>query len=138
MDRKGDDNAHLLMKICTMCGPLEQAAFEHAVYCSAQNAGSVFRYLNAYDAPHRVIPEKRFSWHGADLPLQLRIVLHPESEAVSKRLAAFLGAFARTGDPSLPNLNWAPFSAACETMIIDDCCRIECDPTRPYREAMSL
>lgn len=136
-DRKGNDNAHLLMKICTMCGPLEQAAFEHAVCCSAKKEGKVYRYLNAYDAPHRVIPGRKFSWHGADLPLQFRIVRHPESESISKRLSAFLGAFARTGNPSLPELVWTPFSSEHETMIIDDNCRMENDPTQPYREALS-
>lgn len=135
-DKKGNDNAHLLMKICTMCGPLEQAAFEHSVICAAKNRGKVFRYLTAYDAPHRIIPGKGFAWHGAELPLQLRIVLHQESEKISRKLAAFLGAFARTGNPSLPELDWTSFSGACETMIIDEECRIECDPTRPYREAL--
>ena len=105
MDRKGDDNAHLLMKICTMCGPLEQAAFEHAVYCSAQNAGSVFRYLNAYDAPHRVIPEKGFPGMERIFPAASDCAA-PGKRGGIEAAGSFSGAFARTGDPSLPNLNW--------------------------------
>lgn len=135
-DRKGNDNAHLLMKICTMCGPLEKAAYEHAVFCSSGSEGKVYRYLTAYDAPHRIIPWKKYAWHGAELPLQFRIVRYQECEAISRRLAAFLGAFARVGDPSLPGLAWTPFSLLRETMIIDDECRMEADPARPYREAM--
>ena len=137
-DRKENDNAHLLMKVCTICGPLEQATFEHSAVCAAKNRGKVYRYLTAYDAPHRIMPDKRFAWHGAELPLQLRIVLHQESEAVSRKLAAFLGAFARTGSPSLPEIDWNPFSVAYETMVIDEECRIECDPTRPYREVLAV
>lgn len=135
-NRKGDDNAHLLMKICSMCGPLEKTAFEHAKSCSVRKKGKVFRYLTAYDAPHRIIPEKKFAWHGAELPLQLRIVLHPESEKISRRMASFLGAFARNHNPSLEDIAWLPFSELHETMIIDEECRIEYDPTRSYREIL--
>ncbi|MDR2370137.1 MAG: carboxylesterase family protein [Treponema sp.] len=83
------------------------------------------------------IKGKRFAWHTADLPLQLRIVLHPESEKLSRTMAHSWAAFIRTGNPSTNELQWPKFSAARrETMVFDDTTGIQYDPFREIREAL--
>ena len=74
--------------------------------------------------------------HTADLPLQLRVVLYPESEALSRTMAGAVGAFVRSGDPSVPALAWPAFDEAQRlTMVFDKTCRVESDPWRAVREA---
>ena len=132
-DKKHVDNAHLLMKINSMCGPLETFSFEHAVDCSRRIGAPVYRYINAYDAPHRILPDKFCAWHGAELPLQFRIVRHPQCEEMSRQLSLSLANYARTSDPSFEDVVWKPFGPDKETMIIDTKWEMADDPTLPYR-----
>lgn len=76
------------------------------------------------------------AFHTADLPLQMRVVLHPESEPLSKMMAHAWAAFVRTGDPSTEELPWPAFTTLDKNvMVFDDTTRIEIDPLAPYRAA---
>jgi para-nitrobenzyl esterase len=62
----------------------------------------------------------------------------PDKHALADKVSAAWTAFARTGDPSIPGLKWEPYSAERRAvMIIDDRPRLEIDPYREERLAIS-
>jgi para-nitrobenzyl esterase len=62
----------------------------------------------------------------------------PDKQALADKVSAMWTAFARTGDPGIPGLAWEPYTAQTRaTMILDDHCRIERDPYREERLAIS-
>ena len=61
--------------------------FPQSVNHLVEHYGLVYdqeRYLVRYDAPHPLMSGVDIAWHTADLPLQFRIVPHPELEELSK------------------------------------------------------
>ena len=79
-----------------------------------------------------------FAWHTADLPLQMRVVAHADCEQISREMAHAWAAYIRTGSPSTEELPWPAFTATGrETMVLDTPCRVENDPTRPFRETLA-
>jgi para-nitrobenzyl esterase len=61
-----------------------------------------------------------------------------DKQALADKMSAAWTAFARTGDPSVPGLRWVPYSAEHRAvMIIDDKPRLELDPYREERLAVS-
>jgi para-nitrobenzyl esterase len=136
-DTKHCDASHHYLKAASLNGFLGGGAFHHAMAKAEKGTASVYHYMVAYDSPHPYIKGKKFAWHTADLPLQLRIVLHPESEKLSKIMAHSWAAFVRTGNPSTNELKWPEFSAAGrETMVFDDTTGMQYDPFREIREAL--
>ena len=128
--------AHLFLRMVSLDSFLGGGAFYQAMAKARQGGAPVYHYAVHYDSPLPGMEELRCSWHTADLPLQLRVVLHPESEPVSRAMADAVGAFVRSGDPSAPGLAWPAFDEAQRlTMVFDDVCRVEKDPWRPVREA---
>lgn len=85
----------------------------------AQKSGNVYMYLFAWNTP--TDNGRLRAWHTSELPLVMRLVLHPEAESLSKQLAGAWAAFARTGDPNDKGLpEWKPYSIASRpTMIFD-------------------
>ncbi len=84
-----------------------------------QNSGDVYMYYFAWATP---IDNGRLkSFHTAELPLAVRLVLNPEAEGLSKQIAGAWAAFARTGDPNHAGLpRWEKYSVARKaTMIFD-------------------
>ncbi|MBQ8612259.1 MAG: carboxylesterase/lipase family protein [Oscillospiraceae bacterium] len=137
-DRKGDSPAHLYLKMVSMCGMLGGGAFHQAMAWAKSGAAPVYHYAVSYDAPLPDSGNMRCAWHTADLPLQLRVVLHPESEALSRRMAAALGAFVRSGSPATQELPWPAFEPQQRlTMVFDEECRVESDPWQALREQLS-
>ena len=129
--------AHLYLHIVSMGSFLGGGAFHQAMAKAEQGGAPVYHYVVNYDSPLPDMEELRCSWHTADLPLQLRVVLHPESEALSQTMAAAVGAFVRSGDPSTPALAWPAFTPAERlTMVFDEPSRVESDPWCAVREAM--
>jgi para-nitrobenzyl esterase len=62
----------------------------------------------------------------------------PDKQALADKVSAMWTAFARTGDPSIPGLRWEPYTAQSRAiLIIDDHPRIERDPYRDERLAIS-
>ncbi len=135
---KGDAPWHTYVKIESLGGFLGGGAFPQALAKANQNGAPVYQYLVRYDAHSVVDPSYRCSWHTADLPLQMRIVLHPEAEQVSKTYAHAWAAFARTGSPSTESLPWPEFSEENPyVMVFDDETHIESDPLKEIRNAFN-
>jgi Carboxylesterase type B len=136
-DKKNTSAGHLLFKIVSLASFLGGGAYYQALAKAEQGKASVYHYLISYDAPHPIIEGRKFSWHTADLPLQMRIVLHPESEKISKIMAHAWAAFVRTGNPSTKELEWPEFTIPEKNvMVFDDICKIETDPLKEVREVI--
>jgi len=78
------------------------------------------------------------AWHTAELPLVMGLTLYPESEALSRQLGAAWAAFARTGDPSTPDLAWPAYTLERRSTMVWDAAgsRAVDDPDGPIREAL--
>ena len=127
---------HLYLRMVSLDSFLGGGAFHQAMAQARQGGAPVYHYAVHYDSPLPGMEELRCAWHTADLPLQLRVVLYPESEALSRTMADAVGAFVRSGDPSVPALAWPAFDEAQRlTMVFDKTCRVESDPWRAVREA---
>jgi para-nitrobenzyl esterase len=62
----------------------------------------------------------------------------PDKQALADKVSAMWAAFARSGDPSIPGLRWEPYTAQSRAvMILDDHLRMERDPYREERLAIS-
>ncbi|MGK6322293.1 carboxylesterase/lipase family protein [Sphingomonas sp. DT-51] len=61
----------------------------------------------------------------------------PEAQRLARRMATAWAQFARTGDPSQPGLAWQPSDPTrCQTMILDDHCRMVDDPEGDVRRVL--
>ncbi len=137
-DKKGVTPQHLFLQICSMNEMLGKDAYVQAMEKAQKKQGRVYSYFVTYDAPLPGADTLRYSWHTADLPLQMRVVLHPESELLSKTMARAWAAFIRNGSPDTKELPWPQFTAdEKKTMVLDYDCRIETDPTKPFRDALN-
>jgi para-nitrobenzyl esterase len=117
-------------------GPVMKIAERRA----ALEAGPVFLYYftwespyagGRYKSPHTV--EIPFAFHNlAASPLTAGV---PDAAALADRVSDAWLAFARTGDPNVPNLpHWPAFDPATRpTMIFDNESRVENDPIREQR-----
>jgi para-nitrobenzyl esterase len=87
----------------------------------------VFKYLFTYNTPFE--GGKFKARHAGELPMVMRLVKYPESEQLSRRMAAAWAAFARTGDPSQPGLTWPAYTLEKRaTMVFDLTSRVADDP----------
>lgn len=92
-----------------------------------------------YASRHPVYSERKFAWHTATLPLQMRIVLHEEDEQMSQKLSHMLMGFVRGEKPRVDGLRWTPFEEKERSMlIIDRTFRNERDPQRELREYLRI
>lgn len=132
---KNDDAVHLLVKIKSLFGELGGDAYEQAKVMAEANTAPVYHYLVRYDSPCPGWPDRRFSWHTADLPLQFRIVLYPQSERLSRQMAHTWAAFIRTGDPSTDSLVWPRFTNEEKNMMVfDQTSEVRADPFEQMRK----
>jgi para-nitrobenzyl esterase len=61
-----------------------------------------------------------------------------EAQALAKKMASAWAAFAATGNPSIPNLKWAPTDPESnKTMVWDNECRMADDPEAEARKIIS-
>jgi para-nitrobenzyl esterase len=62
----------------------------------------------------------------------------PEAYALAEKVSASWVAFARTGNPNIPQLPvWPAYSATTrDTLLFNDEIRVEQDPNRGARQAM--
>ena len=136
-DTKGDAPWHTYLKIVSLSGTLGGGAFNQAMAKAAQGGAPVFNYFIEYDAFAPFGKDYKCAWHTADLPLQMRIVLDPAAESLSKLMAHSWAAFARTGDPSTDDLPWPAFTTTERlVMDFDEETKVLQDPTAPFREAL--
>lgn len=137
-DKKANSADHLFLKINSLTSFLGGGSYYQAESKAVQGGAPVYHYVVAYDSTMPMHSERRYAWHTADLPLQMRIVLHPESEALSKIMSHAIGAFVRTCDPSTKALEWPALDLKSrQVMVFDDTCRVETDPWKEIRECLS-
>ena len=114
--------------------------YKEAMAYAQRGTAPVYQYLVSYDTPHPMYPDDpslRFSWHTADLPMQMRVVLHPEMEGLSRKLSSLLGAFVRNGDPSTEEITWPAFTQENQrTLVMDEEFRVEIAPLKPLIDAI--
>lgn len=133
----GDDALHTYLRVRSLSNFLGAGAWYQAMAQSALRGAPVYHYVTRYDSPHPARPSLHYAWHTADLPLALRLVLHPECDAFSRRLSRQLGAFFRTGSPSPPDCVWPAFTPEDRsTMVLDEPCHVERDPLGTLRAAL--
>lgn len=138
-DEKSVSPYHLYMQMLSMSSLLGAGAFAQAMQKAEKKQGPVYHYFVTYDAYIPGAEQYRYSWHTADLPLQMRVVMYPEMEDLSRKMAHSWAAFIRTGSPDTPELPWPAFSLENrETMVWDEECRVEHDPTKFYRDAAQM
>jgi para-nitrobenzyl esterase len=126
---KNDSADHLYMKIVSLSSFLGAGAYYQAEAKAKQGGAPVYQYIIKYDTPLPRAGGKKYSWHTADLPLQFRVVLYPECEAISKLMSRQWAQFVRSGNPSVPELEWPAFTAGTQQiMVLDDVSRVETNP----------
>ncbi|MCR1842831.1 carboxylesterase/lipase family protein [Murimonas intestini] len=138
LDKDQSSPAHLFAKICSQASMLGGGAYYQAMKKAGQKA-AVYSYIVSCDSPHPGIEGQRYSWHTADLPLQMRIVLYPDSEELSRKMAHAWAAFIRDGVPSAEGLEWKPFTQEEKwTMVIGEQWKMEKDPLREMRMCLEV
>ncbi len=109
---------------------------------SARSAahGGTFAYLFSWRSP--AMGGKLGSCHTLEIPFVFRHLDSPESayltrgkapQALSDTISGAWEAFARTGAPDRPGLEWPEYGPERRTMILDDPPRLETDPRRGIR-----
>ena len=107
----------LYYRISTDRGARRNAA-RQAELKAAEGKSNVFVYYFQWNTP--LDGGKLRAFHTADLPLEMRLTLYPESEQLSKQLSGAWGAFARTGNPSQKGLVWPAYTLERRaTMVFD-------------------
>ncbi|RAK52177.1 carboxylesterase/lipase family protein [Phenylobacterium deserti] len=108
-----------------------------------QRGAPVYQYLFQWQTP--MLDGLPGAWHTAELAFAFDNVQRceqatgdtPEARALASKMAGAWAAFARTGDPSLPNLKWtASDPVRCQTMVFDNRCRMENDPEGASRRIL--
>ena len=137
INQKGDSAEHLYYKILSTLGSIGGDPYEEAEAIAAAG-GRVYQYLITYDSLLPGEKNKRYSWHTADLPLQMRIVQHEESELISRQMAHCWAAFIRSGNPTTEELIWPQYSRQeRKIMVFDKETRMRYDPLRLIRTVRS-
>ena len=130
---------HLFLHIISQASFLGGGSFYQALEKVKQGGADGFSYLVKFDTPLPMAPDYKASWHTADLPLQMRIVLYPECEELSRKLGHCFAAFIRTGNPSTPEIVWPAFSEEKkETMMIDNEWSVKLDPLKQIHACMRV
>ncbi|HTG73525.1 MAG TPA: carboxylesterase family protein, partial [Terriglobia bacterium] len=106
-DHPRESSSDLYFRISTDRGARRNVA-RQAELKVAEGKTSVFVYYFQWNTP--LDGGKLRAFHTSDLPLEMRLTLYPESEKLSKQLSGAWAAFARTGDPSQPNLPWPDYT----------------------------
>ena len=122
---------HLYMQAVSMMSFLGNGAHRQADIMARESEAPVYHYLITKGSPYRdpAITEKRYAWHTADLPLQLRIVANSEQEEESKRYARLWGNFIRTGAPSDGEIRWPQYTPEeKETMVFGESAGVQKKP----------
>ncbi|MGZ3297366.1 MAG: carboxylesterase/lipase family protein, partial [Asticcacaulis sp.] len=108
-----------------------------------QKAAPVYQYHFQWQSPQ--LDGVAGAWHTADLAFcfdNTRLCAQgtgdtPQARALATRMAGAWAAFARTGNPSQPGLQWTPSDPVnCQTMVFDNRCRMENDPEAAVRRIL--
>jgi para-nitrobenzyl esterase len=105
-------------------------------------AAPVYQYFFTWQSP---MLEDAGAWHTSELAFCFDNTKRceqgtgdtPEAQALAKKMAAAWATFARTGNPSLPELKWtATDPTRCQTMVFDNNSRMVDDPEGPLRKML--
>ncbi len=103
--------------------------------CAQQD--NVYVYNTTYQPPMDNDPNLG-AFHGLESPLALRLVLHPDAEAVSRQITDARVSFARTGNPNHAGIPaWPTYHKDRATMVFDREPHLVYDPSPAERKAMS-
>ena len=131
------DPVQLYWNILSLRGNLGGGAYYHALERAVVGGAPVYAYYNALDVPDTVEKEKSYAWHVSDLALQFRIVRYPFCENASRIQANAWAAFVRTGNPSIPGMEWPQYTANAQKILrIDRECRLTSDYRRKLLQVL--
>jgi para-nitrobenzyl esterase len=108
-----------------------------------QHAAPVYQYFFQWQSPQ--LDGVAGAWHTAELAFCFDNVRRceqgtgdtPEARALASKMARAWANFARTGDPSQPDLKWTPTDPVkCQTMVFDNHCGMEDDPEGAARRVL--
>ena len=107
-----------------------------------QKGAPVFAWYFTWQSP---MLEDAGAWHTAELAFCFDNTARcsqgtgngPEAQALAKKMATAWTNFARTGNPSQPDLPWPAFTPdRCQTMVFDNHCRMVDDPDGEARKLL--
>jgi para-nitrobenzyl esterase len=107
-----------------------------------QKGASVFTWYFIWQSP---MLEDAGAWHTAELAFCFDNTKRceqgtgngPEAQALAKKMATAWANFARAGNPSQPGLSWEEFDPTrCQTMVLDNDCRMVNDPEGEVRKIL--
>src|SRR5262249_36705895 len=107
-----------------------------------QKGAPAYQYYFTWQSP---MLEDAGAWHTAELAFCFDNTKRceqgtghtPEAQSLAKKMASAWATFARTGNPSHSDLNWAPFEPEQgPTMVFDDQCRMVNDPEGEARKIL--
>lgn len=108
----------------------------------ALNAAPAYAWYFTWQSP---MLEDAGAWHTAELAFCFDNAKRcnqgtgntPEAQALAKKMAGAWATFARTGNPSQPDLTWTPFEPdRCPTMLFDNECGMVDDPEGGVRKIL--
>jgi para-nitrobenzyl esterase len=108
-----------------------------------QKAAPAYAYYFTWQSP--ILDGVAGAWHTAELQFCFDNTKRceqgtgntPEAQALAKKMATAWANFARTGNPSLPGLTWAPTDPdSNKTMVWDNECRMVNDPEGEARKIL--
>jgi para-nitrobenzyl esterase len=116
-DYPKESPSNLYFRMSTDRGARRNAA-KQAELQLANRKTDVYVYYFQWNTP--LLGGKLGAFHTADLPLEMRLVLFPESERLSQQLSGAWAAFARNGNPSQKGLTWPAYTIEQRaTMMFD-------------------
>ena len=107
-----------------------------------QKGAPVYQYYFTWQSP---MLEDAGAWHTAELAFCFDNTKRceqgtgntPEAQALATKMATAWVNFARTGNPSQPELTWTPSDPhRCQTMVFDNNCRMVDDPEGELRRIL--
>jgi para-nitrobenzyl esterase len=117
---------------------VKMAGLKHAL-----NAAPAYTYYFTWQTP--IFDGLPGAWHTAELQFCFDNTKRceqgtgntPEAQALAKKMASSWAAFAATGNPGLPKLNWHPSDPKTnQTMVWDNECRMVDDPEGEARKIL--
>jgi para-nitrobenzyl esterase len=107
------------------------------------HAAPVYQYYFCWQTP--MLDGIYGAWHTAELAFCFDNTKRceqgtgntPEAQVLARKMATAWSNFARTGNPSQPDLAWAPTDPVrCQTMVFDNECRMVDDPEGELRKIL--
>ncbi len=134
-DHPNESPSDLHFRISTDRGARFHATRQAELKLAAGDA-DVFVYSFEWNTPLKDGELRAF--HTADLSLEMRLTLYPESEPLSRQLSAAWAAFARTGNPSSTTLPWPRYTLDKRAVMLFDLPESKAvdDPDRDEREML--